>query len=44
MIIEKNYAGIIISDIKNGQRVRKLYIGYKLAEAKKAFKEYLKTL
>jgi hypothetical protein len=44
MTIERNHEGVIISDIVNGQRVKQFYIGYRLTEAKKIFKTYIKGL
>ena len=44
MTIEKLHSGIKISDIANGQFVHQNYIGYSVAEAKRLFKEYTKTL
>ena len=45
MIVERNYNGsITISDIVNNQRVKKIYIDFTMKEAKRLFKEYLKTL
>ena len=46
MIIERNKINgmIIISDIINNQRVHKQFMGYSLAECKRLFKQYIKTL
>ena len=44
MTIEKLHSGIKISDIVNGQFVHQNYIGYSVTDAKKLFKQYVKTL
>lgn len=44
MTIEKLHSGIKISDIVDGQFVHQNYIGYSMAEAKRLFREYVKTL
>ena len=44
MIIEKikHNGNLVISDIINGQYIKKIYIGYSLTEAQKAFKQFIK--
>jgi hypothetical protein len=45
MFMTKNYNGsITLSDIRKGYRVKQIYFLYTLSAAKKAFKQYLKTL
>lgn len=44
MISTKQHNGIVITDIKNNQLVKQLYIGYSMREAKKEFKNFLNTL
>ncbi|HIH74840.1 MAG TPA: hypothetical protein HA306_06545 [Methanosarcina sp.] len=44
MTIEKLHSGIKISDMVDGQFVHRNYIGYSATEAKKLFREYVKTL
>jgi hypothetical protein len=45
MIVTKNENGTIaISDIVNGYRIQKVYIFFTVTEAKKAFKQYIKTI
>lgn len=44
MTIEKLHSGIKITDIVNNQFVHKNYIGYSITEAKRLFREYVKTL
>ena len=38
MTIERNHEGIVVSDIVNGYRLQKLFIGYTVKEAKREFK------
>lgn len=44
MTIERKNNFILISDIVNNQFIKQKYIGYSVTEAKKLFKEYLKTI
>lgn len=44
MTIEKLHSGIRISDMVDGQFVHQNYIGYSVTDAKKLFREYVKTL
>ena len=44
MIFTKRHNGILLSDIVNGYRVKKLYIGYSKREAKAMFTAFIKTL
>lgn len=45
MTISRTYNGYIkIETIHNGQLITKKYMYYTISQAKKAFKEYLKTL
>ena len=38
----KHNGHIVISDIKNNQYFKQVYIGYSMAEAKRKFKQYIK--
>ena len=40
--IIKHNGHIVISDIKNNQYFKQVYIGYPMAEAKRNFKQYIK--
>ena len=40
--IIKHNGHIVISDIKNNQYFKQVYIGYPMVEAKRNFKQYLK--
>ena len=42
--IEKLHSGIRISDMVDGQFVHRNYIGYSVTDAKKLFREYVRTL
>ena len=45
MTVTKNVNGTItISDIVNGYMIKKVYIFFTITEAKKAFKQYIKTI
>ena len=43
MTIEKLHSGIKITDIVDGQFIHQNYIGYSMAEAKRLFRQYVKT-
>lgn len=44
MIVEKiqHNGHLVISDIINDEYIKKVYIGYSLRDAKKAFKQFIK--
>lgn len=44
MTLTNTQNGLLITDIKNNQLVKQTYQGYTKAEAKKLFKEHLKTV
>jgi hypothetical protein len=43
MVVEINHACIVITDIINGEYIKRRYIGYNKAEAKRRFRAELST-